>query len=158
LQVGGAHTNNVQLDGGIVSSQSGANIGGTWTVNGDTEFRTYNQDTNGGSDLILTGTLSGTGDISLVASPTTTNADVGQGLRFRGTTASDYTGTITAGKKTKLEIQIASATGTNPIGNGTVRMVAGTSTGALNGDYSQLQPRTNTADQTHILGTDVEIS
>ncbi len=159
LQLGATIPNNVTLEPGTtISSQTGNSIGtGTWNVPGATSFLLYNQDNNANSELVFTGTLTGAGNIELLAGINQPNADGGAGLRFRGTTPSTYTGTVTVGPEAKLEIQMTDAASPNPFGDGRIRLLAGTSTGGLNGSYAQFQARINTADQTYVLGNDVTV-
>ncbi len=158
LQSGAAIANNIELAGGILSASGSTNVtSGQLNVTAASTIDLFNRDTNAISDVILLGTLRGSGNINLLASTAQANADGGMGLRIRGTTASDYSGTVNVNQKAKFEIQMATATAPNPFGTGAIVLNAGTSTGAVGGTYSQIQARLVAGSQTYVLGNNVQV-
>jgi fibronectin-binding autotransporter adhesin len=108
------------------------------------------------SEMIVLGTLKGSGNLNAVISTNAPHPDGGVGLRLRGTGASDFSGTITAGQSVKLEVQTGQAGPFSPAGTGKFVFTGGTFTGGLNGDYSQFNIRNNFAGNT-VLGNNVEV-
>jgi fibronectin-binding autotransporter adhesin len=161
VQFGATLSNNVNVTSGTIASQFGGSItNGELTVSGNSQANTFNLTSNAGSELILAGsaTLRGGGNLNVTTSPAQANADTGPGFRLRGTVASDYSGTITMQQRTKFEVQVDNAESPNPFGTGKLVMVGGTSTGGLNGTYSQFQARILTGGVTYQFANDVELS
>jgi fibronectin-binding autotransporter adhesin len=160
LQLIGNLTGNVTASGGTVSSAVDMTnaIGGNFTIIGPTAIHLNNEDnTTQTGDFAMTGTLRGSGnlDVSIISNA---GADTLDGFRLRGTTASDYSGTITLGPRVKFELQSTSAANFSAMGTGKIVATAGTATGGLNGTYSQVQTRVNTADLVTNFANNVEIS
>ena len=108
------------------------------------------------SEVIVTGTLKGSGDITSVISTNAPHPDGGVGFRLRGTAPSDFTGTIFVGQSVKFEVQTGQAGPFSPAGNGKIVFTAGEFTGGLNGNYSQFNVRNNFAGNT-IIDNNVEV-
>ena len=153
------------LAGGTLGSTVTAS---TWSggVNVTSNSTVYDADpqalgTNG--ENIITGVLSGSGNLNLLAGTSNTNPDGNQGFRLRGTAASTYSGTITVGQNTKFELQTAVAGPFSPAGTGTVVMTAGTAnfgntTNAPgSGGYSEINLRNNSGGST-TLGNNVQVT
>jgi chondroitin AC lyase len=101
------------------------------------------------SEIIITGTLQGSGNLFVSGGSADTDPDAGDGFRLRGTATSDFTGTITIGNNTKAELQTSSAGIFSPAGVGTIVLTAGDhasgglSTITSTGGYSELNLRNN---------------
>jgi autotransporter-associated beta strand protein len=159
LQFNTAITNNVNVNGGSISGAGPANLtSGELNITAPSTVLLFNRDSNANSEMIFTGTLRGTGNITVTPGTGQANADQGAALRLRGTTPSDYSGTLTAQQRVKFEIQMADSAAPNPFGTGKVILTGGTSTGELQGTYAQMQPRLAAASQTYPLNNDVEVS
>ena len=154
----------VILAGGTLGSSVTAS---TWSggVNVTANSTVYNADplalgTNG--ENIITGVLSGSGNINLLAGTSNTNPDGGVGFRLRGTAASTYSGTITVGQNTKFELQTSVAGPFAPGGTGTIVMTAGnanfgnTVNAPGSGGYSEINLRNNSGGST-TLGNNVQV-
>jgi len=118
------------------------------------------QNTGVNSEMILSGTLRGGGNINVLAGSNNPTPDSGVGFRLRGTAASDYTGVITLGPSVKGELQTTVAGPFSPAGAGKIVMTAGTSTGTLQGTYTELNLRNNTGATggNTTFGNDIEIT
>ncbi len=159
LQSGATLANSIDLSGGTISSQTAGSIGnGELRVLAASSIDLFNKSGNASSETIFTGTLRGTANLAVNAGPNQANADGGVALRLRGTTPSDFSGTLTAGPRVKFEIQMADPSAPDPFGTGKIVLTAGTSTGGLNGTYTQLQPRLAAGGVTYALGHPIEIS
>ncbi len=108
------------------------------------------------SEMRVTGTLKGSGDLNVTISSNAPHPDGGVGFRLLGTGASDFSGTITSGKGVKFEAQTGQAGPFSPAGTGKLVFVAGSFTGGLNGDYSQFNVRNNFTGNT-VMGNNVEV-
>jgi fibronectin-binding autotransporter adhesin len=173
LVVGAAHTNPITISGGAIGSGFGAATTpfttADFTVNAGTSTL-YTADpqnlaTNG--EMILTGTLRGSGNLDVLSGSNATSPDANPGLRLRGTATSDYSGTITLGHNVKGEIQSIQTTdlGTfSPAGTGKFVLVAGdaalgnTQNAATTANgYSEFNVRNNSLGNI-TFGNNVEIS
>ena len=92
-------------------------------------------------DLILAGTLHGSGNINVQQAANVNNPD-NQGFRLRGPSSPDYTGTITVGQDGKFEVQNAGASG-SPAGTGLIVLTGGTLNGNNTGTFSLFNVRNN---------------
>ncbi len=110
--------------------------------------------------MILTSSLLGTGNINVLASTSVTNPDAALGFRLRGTSPTNYSGTITLNNRVKGELQTSEAGTFSPAGNGKFVLVGGAfeGGGTLNGTYPILNLRNNAGDIDTIFGNDVEMS
>jgi fibronectin-binding autotransporter adhesin len=158
LQVGATSTAPFVLAGGQLASQTGASVtSNSVTVNSDSTVLTANA-TNPAvnSEVIITGNLEGTGNLSVSTGGNQNNPDGGVGFRLRGG-AGSYSGTITANNAVKLEVQTNQAGPFSPAGTGKFVFTAGTfNPGTVNGNYSQFNIRNNFAGDT-IIGNDVSV-
>ena len=113
------------------------------------------------SEMILTGTLHGSGEIVTQGGTSNLSPDGGPGFRLRGTAASDFTGTLTFsnanGFGTKGELQTAVAGPFSPAGTGKLKIAAGTFDTTLNGTYTEFNLRNNGSGNT-VFGNDVIIT
>lgn len=143
LNLGAAVANAIALqDGATLGVSAAATTPANITVTGNTTVKTLNAASNGGSfDLIMTGQLLGAGNISLISN--NGNAPDNQAFRLRGP-VSDYSGTITVAQSAKLELQTGLTSG-SPMGTGKLVMTAGAFANNLNGSYSLLNLRNNSA-------------
>ena len=160
LVVSAAHANPIVLNGGALGATGGPTLSGDLTVNSaSTVLITDPQNLTTNSDVIVTGTLNGSGNISLQAGTNNANPDAGPGLRLRGTGGSTYSGTITAATSTKVEMQTSVEGPFSPAGTGKFVLTGGTAAlgGSMNGTYSQLLLRNNSLGNT-VLGNNVEIT
>jgi fibronectin-binding autotransporter adhesin len=160
LQLVGNLTGNVTASGATVSAAVDMTnaISGNFNIAGNTLIHLNNEDNSAQTgDFAMTGTLRGTGnlDVSIIA---TAGADNLDGFRLRGTGASDYSGVITLGPRVKFELQSTTAGNFSPMGTGSIVATAGTATGTLNGTYTQIQTRVNTASLSTNFGNNVTIS
>jgi autotransporter-associated beta strand protein len=159
LQVGAALTSPILLAGGRLASQGSpaAVTSNQLTVSSDSTVLIANSITQANSEVIVTGTLDGTGNLSVSAGPGQTNPDGGVGFRLRGG-AGSYSGTITANSAVKLEVQTTQAGPFTPAGTGKFVFNGGTFTsGTVNGNYTQFNIRNNNAGGDTIIGNDVSV-
>ncbi len=160
LQGAANFTGNVTLAGGTLSASAvlGNVVGGVLNVTANSAIHLFNEDNIAvANEMVLLGTLQGTGNLDVSVATTQAGADGGQAFRLRGIGASTYSGTITIGQRTKFEQQLNLATDPNPLGTGKVILTAGTVTGALLGTYSQFQTRLN-AVMDYNFGNDIEVA
>lgn len=154
LTVSAAVGSPITLAGGTIGATGNAAPTGIITVTAGSIVTTYNPATNNApSDLIFTGSLEGSGNLT-IATINGNNPD-GSALRLRGP-SSTYSGTVTVPESAKLEIQTSVESG-SPMGTGRLSVAGGgTSTGS-NGTYSIVNIRNNyTGDTT--LGNDVTVT
>ena len=169
LVVGGTLATPITVAGGTVGSVGSPNAvsSADFTIAPNTTAKIYTADPQNlatNSEVILMGTLRGSGNINVVSGTAATDPDGAPGFRLRGTLASDFTGTVTLRHNVKGELQAATTTAPSPGGMGKFVVTAGDvkldgTTGALtaNGGYSELNLRnTSTGDVT--FGNDVEIA
>ena len=160
LQLAAALTGNVTLDGGTLSA--GANLGnvasGTLNIASASSIHLYDEGAPATKkDIITTGTLSGNGDLAVTISGQDNSTDGGNGLRFRGSLASTYSGSITLGQGVKAEAQSAGGVG-SPVGTAKFILNAGTVTGGLGGTYPQFQSRVTVDNTVADLGNSFEVT
>jgi fibronectin-binding autotransporter adhesin len=99
------------------------------------------------TEVNITGTLHGSGTITILSNGQDAGPDAGNGFRLRGTGTSDFTGKIILGNTVKGELQstIVGPTVFSPAGSGTIALTAGTiAPGALTGTFSELNLRNST--------------
>lgn len=137
LVLGQAQPNAITLAGGTLGGASGiASVPGELTAATGTTSTIYQADPQNlgdsintiaavNSEMNFTNTLHGSGNLNLLASNNNISADGGVGIRFRGTAASDYSGTITVGRAVKAELQTVVTTPFSPIGTGKVVLTGG---------------------------------
>ena len=148
-QVGGGLTSPIDLEGGTLSSQGtpASATNSTLTVSTNSKILLANvTNLSATGDMPVTGTLLGTGNLLVSIGTTATPADAGPGFRLRGTGASTYSGTITAGPNVKVEMQSATLAPTqfSPAGTANFVLTAGTQVaGSANGTYSEILVRNN---------------
>jgi autotransporter-associated beta strand protein len=142
--------------------------GGTTTLSGpltlpagttSTVYTTDPQDLTKLANFIHTGTISGSGNINIVAGTGSSNPDSTTGaFRLNSGTDAGYSGTITVGNLVKAEIQSSVQGEFTPIGTGKIVLVCGTNdAGALTGSYSNLLLRNNSGGGA-VFGNDLELS
>jgi fibronectin-binding autotransporter adhesin len=117
-------------------------------------------------EVIVTGTLNGSGNINVQAGTNNINVDnnPGPGFRLRGTLASGFSGTITLGHNVKAELQSSVAGLFSPGGTGNFVLTCGdaalgntnTAASATNG-FSEFNLRNNSSGNV-IFGNDVELA
>src|SRR5258706_4617626 len=66
------------------------------------------------NEVILTGNLTGSGNLVVLSNGRDNSPDNGNGFRLRGTGASTFTGTVTIGNNVKGELQTATAGAFSP--------------------------------------------
>lgn len=157
LSLSGAAANAINLNGAILGVSSGSTLtnAATVTVTGNNIVRTFNPITGAtGNDLILSGLLQGTGNIT-VANANGALPD-GTGFRLRGG-ASSYSGTITLNQSSKFEIQTSLASGSQ-MGTGKLVMTGGTINATNGGSFSLVNLRNNHGGGSTNLGNNVEIA
>ena len=160
LQLNAALTGNVTLDGGTLSAGADlANVAsGTWNIASASSIHLYDEDAaTTKKNIITTGTLTGSGNLAATISGQNDTTDGGNGLRFRGSLASTYSGNITLGQGAKGEVQSAGGVG-SPAGTAKFILTAGTVTGGLNGTYSQFQSRVTLDNTVADLGNSIEVT
>ena len=160
LQLAAALTGNVTLDGGTLSA--GADLtnvaSGTWNIASASSIHLYDEGAaTTKKDIVTTGTLTGSGDLAVTISGQNTATDSGNGLRFRGSLASTYSGNITLGNGAKAEIQTVGGVG-SPAGTAKFILTAGTVLGGLNGTYSQFQSRVTVDNVAATFGNNIEVA
>ncbi len=149
---GNTFSSPINLAGGTIgSSNTTGTFSGGLNVTTNSTIRMadpQNLATNG--EVNITGVLNGTGNLNVIAGSNNLGVDGGVGLRFRGTGASNYSGTITIGNNVKGEIQVAVAGPFSTVGTGKVILTAGDAAlaGGLNavtaaGGYSEFNIRNN---------------
>ena len=170
FQVGAALTNTITLAGGRLASQSNpAQVTNTsLTVSANSTILLADSTNLGNaSEVILTGTLQGSGNLNVIVGVPGVSPDAGTtpGFRLRGAGTSNYTGTITVNQSTKLELQASTPGPFSPAGSGNIVMAGGTfTTGTLNGTYSVLNMRNVTPTNpttgvgNTILGNNISVS
>ncbi len=153
----------IVLAGGTLGSVGLGTANGTVLTSGDVTVTANStvwiadpQTTATASEVEFTGTLHGSGNISVLSAQA--NPDGGAGFRLQGTGPSDYTGTITLGSAVKGELQTSVAGPFSPAGTGKIQLTGGTITtaGQLPGTYSELNLRNNFTAST-VYGNDIEI-
>ena len=159
----GTQTLPVTLSGGTFGNAA-ANLtfSGNWTAADDTLSVVQSADPQSPTvsrDIAVTGTLSGSGDFTVINAAGLTATDTANGFRLRGTAASSYSGTITFAQSAKGELQTAVAGPFSPAGEGKLVLTGGTLAGdlTLDGTYADLIVRNNSSGDT-VLGNDVEIA
>jgi fibronectin-binding autotransporter adhesin len=154
LALGGAVVVPITINnGGTIGVSANTTTPATITFNGNTTVKTYNPGSNAVSnDLIMSGLLEGSGNITLL-SLNGNNPD-SQAFRLRGG-ISTFSGTLTQTQSSKFEIQSAGPVG-SPFGTGTLIMTAGTMTNQ-NGSYSLVNLRNN-AGGDWLLGNNVQVT
>ena len=155
LGLAAAVANPITLSGGTLgASAAGAAPSGTLTVTAPSTVDTFNPASGAvGNDVILTGQLQGTGNITLAT--VNGNSPDSAAFRLRGP-ASTYTGTITVPQSGKFELQSSAATG-SPMGTGTLVVAAGTTGTAANGTFSIINLRNASTGDTS-LGNNVQVT
>jgi autotransporter-associated beta strand protein len=161
-------TNSLTLAGGIVGTSVALNpITADVTAAPATTSTIYladpqNLPTVAGTDVNefnITGTLHGSGNITVLSNGQDVSPDAGNGFRLRGTGTSDFSGTITLGNTVKGELQITDTALLSPAGTGKIVMTAGTLVpGTLNGTFSELNLRNNRASGNATFGNNLEIA
>jgi autotransporter-associated beta strand protein len=167
LVAGGAHTNAINLVGGVIGSVTGVgSLAGNVTAAAGTLSTialTDPQDYTPNSEMNFTGNLLGSGNINVVSGSANLGVDGGVGFRLRGTGTSTFSGTLTISNNVKGELQTGVTTPFSPAGTGKIRLVGGdatlggavTAATAANG-YSELNIRNNSTNHAY-LGNDVEM-
>ncbi len=161
LDLGAAVPNAINLNAGSTLGVTGTQtLPGNLTVAGSATIDTYDAITGTGNvDLITTGMLLGTGNVT-VQNQQGTGPD-GTGWRLRGpvaTGANAFSGTITLLNSTKFEIQsVAGQTTGSQAGTGTIIMVGGTFNGTTQGTFSLMNLRNNSSSAI-TLGNNVQIT
>jgi fibronectin-binding autotransporter adhesin len=171
LVVGAAHINAITIAGGAIGSSFGTTAtsftSSDFTAAASTTSTVYTADpqfpaTNG--EMVLTGTLRGSGNLNVLSGSNATSPDANRGFRLRGQAPSDYSGTITLGHNVKGEIQTSVVGNFSPAGTGKFVLTAGDA--ALNGTqnaatttngYSEFNVRNNSTGN-NTFGNDVEIT
>lgn len=153
LTVNAAVAAPITLAGGTIGAMGNATPSGIVTVSGASTVTTYNPLTNTtGSDVIFTGALQGSGDLTI--STINGNNPDGSAFRLRGP-ASNYSGTITVPESGKFEIQTSVASG-SPMGTGKLALFGGGTSSTANGTYSIVNLRNQTTGDV-TLGNDVKV-
>ncbi len=161
-------TNPMTLAGGTVGTAATLNpIAADFTASPATNSTIYladpqNLPTVAGTDVTefnITGTLHGSGNITVLSNGQDAGPDGGNGFRLRGTGASDFTGRITLGNTVKGEVQVTDAAPNSPAGTGTLVLTAGTvNNGTLTGTFSELNVRNNHASGDALFGNNIELT
>lgn len=155
LTVNAAVAAPITLAGGTIGAMGNAAPSGivTATAATTTTVATYNPLTNAtGSDVILTGALQGSGNLTI--STINGNNPDNSAFRLRGP-ASNYSGTITVPESGKFELQTSVASG-SPMGTGKLVLFGGAMTSTANGTYSIVNVRNQSTGDTN-LGNDVQV-
>ena len=161
LVLGGNLSNPITLNGGTLGTAGNTTMSGDLTVTAPSTVVIGDpQNLANAGDMILTSSLLGTGNINVLASTSVTNPDAALGFRLRGTSPTNYSGTITLNNRVKGELQTSESGTFTPAGNGTFVLVGGAfeGGGTLNGTYPILNLRNNAGDIDTIFGNDVEMS
>ena len=161
LVLGGSLSNPITLNGGTLGATGGPTLSGDLTVTSPSTVVVGDpQNLATASEMILTATLLGSGNINVLASTSVTNTDAAPGFRLRGPATSNYSGTITLNNRAKGELQTTVAGPFSPAGTGKFVLVGGAfdGGGTLNGTYSILNLRNNAGDVDTVFGNDVELS
>ena len=114
-------------------------------------------------NIQVDGTLRGGGTILVRNADNITSPDGSQGVRFRGTGASDYTGTIIVTNNSKTELQVSGSGPFSPVGTGKFQLYCGQydGNGALTapgtGGYLEFNVRNNNTNGDTVIGTDLEL-
>jgi autotransporter-associated beta strand protein len=141
------------LNGGIIGSVGGQTIGADVTVSSDSIVNVFNPISGvTPNDLIITGSLLGTGNLEVISQ--NGNAPDGSAFRLRGPT-SNYRGTITVRQSGKFELQTSDATGSQ-MGTGILVVTGGTTTTTGAGTYSIINLRNNSGGDV-VFGNDVRV-
>ena len=156
----------INLAGGELAGNGGPTFSGNVTVTADSTVLIADPlalATN--SDVIITGTLAGSGNLNVLTGGNQINPDGGSGFRLRGAGASTYSGTITLNNNVKGEIQTSVAGPFSPAGSGTIVMVAGdaalgnsVNAATLTGGYSEINIRNLLASGTATIGTNMSVT
>jgi autotransporter-associated beta strand protein len=111
------------------------------------------------NNIQIDGTLMGSGTINVVQANNVTAADSQQGLRLRGTGASNFSGTINVPQTAKFELRTSQAGPFSPAGTGKIVVTGGTINGGntVNGTYLEFNLRNQFAGNT-TLGNNVEMT
>lgn len=165
LVVGAQINNPIAMSGGTMGAALGTSqvpiTSGDLTITGGGTITVITADPELPStqaDIVLAGTLRGSGTIQIVPSGGTLGADYASGFRLRGPVESDFAGTIHVSNFTKFEVQSGVTGIFRSAGFAKIVMDAGTAVGPLRyGSYSQFNLRNNSAGDTD-FGNDVEIS
>jgi autotransporter-associated beta strand protein len=171
---GAGLTNPITLAGGTIGTTSGPNTftgdltlpagtNSTYRMADPQNLPTTPIDVN---EIIITGTLQGAGNLTVLSNGQDNSPDGGNGFRLRGTGNSAYSGTITVGNNVKFELQSATAGAFSPAGTGKIVMTAGDAslnnqltTVTTTGGYSEINLRNNTNPSADItFGNDVAIT
>jgi len=167
---GATQTNTYTLAGGAMGVVSGAmnNVPGELTAAPGTTSTLYladpqNLGVTDATELAFTNTWHGSGNVTVLSVTNDTSADSGNGLRLRGTAASDFSGTLTLGSMVKGELQTSVAGPFSPAGTGKIVLTCGSYYGTNGtlapgvGGYSELNLRMNSPGDT-TLGNDIELA
>lgn len=150
---------------------SGGSLGGsitTVTLSGalnipdgttSTIYTTDPQNTTSLTSLLLTGQLSGSGNINILAGTGSTSPDATTGAcRFNAVNDGLYTGTITLGNLVKAEIKTVVADAFSPVGTAKFVLTCGTNDpGQLTGTYCNFLVRNDSGGDA-TFGNDIELS
>jgi fibronectin-binding autotransporter adhesin len=168
--LGALHTNgNIVLAGGTLGSSATLNpLTNDLTATASTTSLIYMADPQNltptdGNEMAWSNTLHGAGSIIVVTVNSDRTADSGNGFRLRGTTASDFSGTIAFSNNVKGELQTTVAGPFRPAGTGKILLVCGTylgdnstSNSLVSPGYSEFNLRNNSTGDS-VFGNDVEI-
>jgi len=164
LVVGASQANGLTLSNATLGGSAGATLSGALTIPASTTTTIYAADPQNLStlaNLILTGPLSGSGNINVLAGTNNTvNPDNTTGAcRFNATMDGGYSGRITFGNRVKAEIRDTPAYDFSSAGTATLVLTCGTSAGGStqNGDFCNLLIR-NDAGASGIFGNNVELA
>ncbi len=156
----------INLAGGTLGGNSGPTFSGNVTVTSASTVLIADPITPAtNSDVIITGTLLGSGNLNVLTGGNQINPDGGNGFRLRGAGASTYSGTITLNNNVKGEVQTSVVGPFSPAGSGNIVMVAGDAAlnnspnaGTLAGGYSELNIRNLLASGTATIGTNISVT
>lgn len=165
LVVGAPLNNPISMSGGTLGAALGTSqipiTSGDLTITGGATIAVITADPEppgARADIVLAGTLRGTGTIHLLPSGGVAGADYASGFRLHGPVESDFTGMIHVSNFVKFEMQSGVTGIFRSAGSAKIVMDAGTAFGpARFGSYSQLNLRNNSDGDTE-FGNDVEIS
>jgi len=164
LVAGGSHLNSLTLSNGSLGGIAGSmTLSGALTVPTGTSNLVYTTDPQNNSalaNLTTDGTLSGSGDIQILAGTGSSNPDsTTAACRFYATVDGGYSGTIRVGNLVKADIKttIAAPAAFSPIGTGKLVLACGTSGGgSFIGTWCNLIVR-NSSGGDAIFGNNVEL-
>jgi len=160
--------NSIVLAGGTMGSSGALNpLTNDLTATASTTSIIYCADplnlaATDGNEMAWSNTWHGAGNIIVASVTNDTSADSGNGFRLRGTTSSDFTGTLTFSNDVKGELQTYNTGAFSPIGAGKLAIVCGAYYGTNNtlapgvGGYSELNLRNNSAGD-NAFGNDLEL-